>query len=90
MKIIFEPLFVNQLNSILSFIALDKKSASQKFKKELQKKIHLISTTPHMYRRSNYFESVDYRDLIYHGYTIIYKIEEEEILILEIFKWQSR
>ncbi len=31
-----------------------------------------------------------YRDLIHQGYTVIYKVEEEKILILEIFKWQQR
>lgn len=31
-----------------------------------------------------------YRDMIYQGYTIIYKVEKEKILILEIFKWQNK
>lgn len=90
MNITFEPLFLNQLNDILSFIALDKKSASQNFKRELKKKINLLSLTPFMCRKSNYFDDIAYRDLVYSGYTVIYKVEVEKILILEIFKWQSR
>jgi len=27
--------------------------------------------------------------MIYEGYTIIYKVESDKILILDIFKWQN-
>jgi len=37
-----------------------------------------------------YFEDKKYRDLIFKGYTIIYKVENNEIKILDIFKWQDR
>ncbi len=37
-----------------------------------------------------YMEDKAYRDMIYQGYTIIYKVEKEKILILEIFKWQNK
>ncbi len=45
---------------------------------------------PYQYRQSLYFEDESYRDLVYQGYTIIYKVEEERVLILEIFKWIER
>ena len=43
-----------------------------------------------MCRASIYFEDSRYRDLIFKGYTVIYKVEENEIKILDIFKWQDR
>jgi len=38
----------------------------------------------------NTFRAKEYRDLIYEGYTVIYKVETDKILILDIFKWQNR
>jgi len=90
MKIIFEPLFSDGLLNILNYISKDKKSASLKFKKELKKKISDLKENPYIYRASYYFEDESYRDLIHHGYTIIYKVEDDTIMILEIFKWQDR
>jgi hypothetical protein len=37
--------------------------------------------------KSVYFEDENYRDLIHEGYIIIYKIESDTIVILDIFKW---
>lgn len=90
MKIIKGSYFQTQLISILRYIAKDKKSAALKFEKELSEKFKALKNNPKMYRKSNYFENNAYRDLTHYGYTIIYKIEEFRILILEIFKWQDR
>jgi len=43
-----------------------------------------------MCRKSLYFEDDSYRDLIFKGYTIIYKVEDDMIKVLDIFKWQER
>jgi len=43
-----------------------------------------------MYRKSIYFDDDYYRDFVYKGYTIIYKIEKDFIRVLDIFKWQDR
>jgi plasmid stabilization system protein ParE len=90
MKIIKDEYFLKQLFKILKIIIKDKKSPAKKFEKEINDKLELLKENPQMCRKSHYFEDVSYRDLIYSGYTIIYKIEEEKILILEIFKWQNR
>jgi len=85
-----KPKFVFGLAKILRYIKKDKIAPVKKFEKELNNKISLLKQNPQMCRKSIYFENDFYRDLIYSGYTIIYKIEEEKILILEIFKWQNR
>jgi len=90
MNIIKDSVFVLQLFKILQHIKKDKITPVKKFEKELNDKILLLKENPNMCRKSIYFEDEVYRDLIYSGYTIIYKIEEEKILILEIFKWQNR
>ncbi|WP_457743484.1 type II toxin-antitoxin system RelE/ParE family toxin [Sulfurimonas sp.] len=90
MKIIIETGFSEPLFQILTTIAKDKKSASIKFNKDLKKKIKSLLDSPFMCRASIYFEDTKYRDLICKGYTIIYKVEDNEIKIFDIFKWQDR
>ena len=90
MKIIIEIGFSKPLLQILSTISKDKKSASKKFNKDLKDRIKLLLDSPFMCRASIYFEDSRYRDLIFKGYTVIYKVEENEIKILDIFKWQDR
>ncbi len=90
MIIIRDIRFNMQLLSILRYIAKDKKSAAVDFESELNQKIKDLLYFPLKYRASFYFEDKEYRDMIYQGYTIIYKVEKEKILILEIFKWQNK
>jgi len=92
MEIIYEEQFKCALNEIVSYIAKDKLSASINFKKNLKSKIETIIDNPKMYRASLYYPHENYRDLIFKGYTTIYKIDEIEgvIKILDIFKWIER
>ena len=85
-----KPRFLRELVSILRLIREDKVSASVQFEKQLNKKIKNLLDFPYQYRASYYFDDKVYRDLIHQGYTVIYKVEEERIIILEIFKWQNR
>ncbi len=85
-----KPKYAFGLLKVLKHIKQDKVTPTIKFEKELNEKFELLKSNPQMCRKSNYFDDEKYRDLIYGGYTIIYKTEEEKILILEIFKWQNR
>ncbi len=85
-----KPKYIFGLLKILKYISKDKKTPAVKFEKELNEMLMLLKDNPQMCRKSYYFDDERYRDLIYSAYTIIYKIEEEKILILEIFKWQNR
>jgi plasmid stabilization system protein ParE len=85
-----KPKFLKELFSVLRIIRQDKVSASIQFEKQLNKKIKNLVDFPHQCRASYYFDNKAYRDLIHQGYTIIYKVEKERIIILEIFKWQNR
>jgi len=90
MIIVRDNYFSTQLYNILRTIARDKISAADTFEKQLNKKIQNIIDFPNQHRASYYFEDKAYRDLIYQGYTVIYKVEHERIIVLEIFKWQNR
>ncbi len=87
MVIVKDTVFIEQLKSILRYIAQDKRSAAINFERELNKKLLLLLETPYLYKPSHYFDDNRYRDLVYQGYTVIYKIDNDDILVLEIFKW---
>ena len=90
MKIVYEENFKVSLKRILFYIAKDKKSAAQDFKSNLFYTFQNLLDNPKMYRKSFYSDSEDYRDMIFVGYTITYKIDGESIKILDIFKWSDR
>jgi len=90
MRIEKKPKYIKSLQNILRYIANDKISAAKKFEKDLNYKIKTLIEFPLMYRSSFYFDNEEYRDMEHKGYTIIYKVEDELISILEIFKWQDR
>jgi len=90
MRGVYEKQFRIALKYISDYIAKDKVSASLDFKKELKKKFDIVLDNPRMYRASRYFEDDKYRDLTYMGYTVIYKIDDGLIRVLDIFKWEDR
>ena len=90
MNIVKDILFLKQLANIILYIKKDKITPAKKFEKELNDKIKLLTKNPHMCKKSIYFDDDKYRDLTYRGYTIIYKVEENRLLILDIFKWQDK
>ena len=89
MRIVRTRKFLNKFKKILAYIAKDKISASKKFREELNKKLNDLDHFPYKYRKSFYFDDENIRDLIFKGYTIIYKIEKDKIIVLDIFKRKS-
>jgi len=90
MIILYEEHFKKSLKNIVLHISKDKKSAAIEFKNNLLISINKIITNPKMYRKSFYSDDENYRDLIFMGYTVTYKIDSEVIKILDIFKWQDK
>jgi len=87
MEIKRSPEYQNNLFKILDYIAQDKISASENFKNGLDKLINNLPNSPFKFRKSKYFDDENIRDLIYKGYTIIYRINTEKntIDIIRIF-----
>ncbi len=89
MRIIKDKEFLKKLKLIYEYIKKDKPQAAKNFVYGLNVKIKNLKKFPKMYRKSIYFDDENYRDMVYKGYTIIYKIEKDKILILDIFKWRE-
>jgi len=85
MKIKKSHKYLINLQIILEYIAKDKLSASKKFYQKLEKQIKDLSNFPYKYRKSIYFNDKNIRDMIFEGYTIIYEIKNDKIIVLNIF-----
>ncbi len=85
MKIVESELFKRELSRIVHYIKQDKPSAAKKFAKKLTKQIHTLVDSPYRCHPSYYFESNDFRDMVFLGYTIVYKINNDEIILISIF-----
>ena len=91
MQIIYQPKFINSFNNIWDYIAQDSKNRTNKFKREIKKLIEDIHHMPYKCRKSIYFDDDNIRDLIFKGYTIVYKVDEskEQITIIGIKKYKA-
>ena len=91
MQIVKSTKFNNQFKKVLYFIALDTKSNAKNFKNELIHKINNLINMPFKFRQSIYFQDENIRDLIFKGYTIVYRVDaiKEIITIIGIKKCQD-
>ena len=91
MQIIYQPKFIHSFNNIWDYIAQDSKNRANKFKKEIKKLIEAIHLMPYKCRKSIYFDDESIRDLIYKGYTVVYKVDEKKsiITVLGIKKYKA-
>lgn len=81
----------DKLNAQVEYIAKDKPAAARKFKNDIISRIKEIPAKPYIYRKSIFFDREDIRDLIFKGYVVVYRINEEA-QIIEVFgfsKWQE-
>ncbi len=81
MKIVRSKKYTRSLQEALSFIARDSRQRALNFKRELDVHINNLDNMPFKFRRSIYFEDENIRDLIFKGYTVVYKVEEEKQII---------
>ena len=91
MKISYQPKFVDSFTQIWDYISLDSKKQANKFKKDLKEKIEGIVFMPYKCKKSIYFEDENIRDLIFKGYTVVYKIDDknQSIIVIGIKKHQD-
>lgn len=92
MQIIRDKVYINNLDTIIDFIAQDSVNKAINFLNELDHKIHSLTTMPYKFRSSYYYNNENVRDLIFKGYTIPYLVNSRNntIVILDIFKWVNR
>ena len=82
----FDDRFIKALNDIESFIALDSLERAEKFKNDIIDKISSLDFMPKRCRKSTLANDESIRDLIFKGYVIVFKIENDTIKVLYIYK----
>ena len=88
MNIILKTSFLSRLANQVEFIAQDSPSQARKFKNDLFGRIRKIPKNPYLFRKSVYFDDTSIRDLIYKGYTIVFKITDDSITVFGFIKYQ--
>ena len=89
MKVIFKDTFLLRLEQQIGYIALDSPKRARNFKSDLLSRIKEIPDNPYQYKKSIYFEDKSVRDLISKGYTIVFRINEENIEVFGFVKYQK-
>ncbi|MBL4730704.1 MAG: type II toxin-antitoxin system RelE/ParE family toxin [Sulfurimonas sp.] len=81
MEIIRSEKYIFSLQAIITYISKDSKTRAFSFKSELDKTVNNLLHMPYKFRKSIYFEDENIRDLIFKGYTIVYKVDEAKSTI---------
>lgn len=82
----FDDRFIKALNDIESFIALDSLERAEKFKNDIIDKISSLDFMPKRCRKSTLANDESIRDLIFKGYIIVFKIQNNTIKVLYTYK----
>jgi len=88
-KISFKDTFVVRLGKQLDYIAIDSPANARRFKNDIFKLINRIPSNPFKHRKSIYFDDQNIRDLIFKGYTIVYRINNNVIEVFGFVKYQN-
>lgn len=89
MKIVLSESFLIRLENQLDYIAQDSAVRARKFKNDLLGRIKRLDRNPFQNRQSIYFEDKNIRDLIFKGYTIVYRISADKIEVFGFVKYQN-
>lgn len=86
MKIKYTPKFEKETDNIINFIALDNITRALEFYNDLMAEIQKTKYMPYRFRKNQILDDENIRDLIFKGYVIPFKIEDDYIKILSIYK----
>jgi plasmid stabilization system protein ParE len=89
MRIVFKDTFMDRLENQLDFIAQNNPANSRKLKNELLSLIKAIPSNPRKHRKSIWYDDEAIRDLIFKGYTIVYRISNNTIEVFGFVKYQD-
>ncbi len=92
MKIVRSQKYTKSLQEAIRFISLDSKTSALNFKYVLDTHINNLDSMPLKFRKSIYFNDDNIRDLIFKGYTVVYKIDtiKDTITIIGLQNTQEK
>ena len=78
--------FLSQLDAVLDFYSKDSIETARAFYSELVERLKNISYMPYRFRKNKTINREDTRDLTFKGYVVVFRIEQDHIKILAIYK----
>ncbi|MDX9841844.1 MAG: type II toxin-antitoxin system RelE/ParE family toxin [Desulfobulbus sp.] len=84
MTIVWSPLALDKVAEIAGYIARDKPLAAEKWVKAVFAKVEQLEISPELGRVVPEIGALQFRELIYSQYRIVYRIEEKRISILTV------
>ena len=84
MRIVWSPLAIQRASDIADYIAQDKPAAAASWIKTLFSKVDQLKSAPEIGRIVPEIEDIQFRELIYGNYRIIYRLESLQISALTI------
>ncbi len=81
--------FRAKLHRQINYIAKDKPMAARKFKKNIYAEIKKIPERKYSYKKSDFFDDNEIREMIFKGYRIIFDIKQSEIIVFGFHKWED-
>jgi len=89
MKVVFKESFLQRLGSQVNYISRHHPANARKFKNELITLIKTIPNNPYRFRKSIYFDIDEVRDLLFKGYTVVFRIAYSRIEVFGLVKHQQ-
>jgi len=89
LKITWSPLAVEQVRDIVSYIALDKPSAAEKWAEKIFNSVERLIDFPDSGRVVPEINRNEIREVVQGNYRVIYKVEEKEIFILIVKSYRQ-
>ncbi|MDD7913807.1 type II toxin-antitoxin system RelE/ParE family toxin [Polaribacter ponticola] len=89
MTIIYKETFVSRLEKQLKYLSKNSPKSASKLKTELINRIKEIPENPYLFRKSIYFDNELVRDLIYKGYTVVFRINGNQIEVFGFTRFQE-
>ncbi|WP_430811119.1 MULTISPECIES: type II toxin-antitoxin system RelE/ParE family toxin [unclassified Carboxylicivirga] len=90
MIIVYKDSFITKLEEQIDYIAKDSPARARNFKTELLSQLKRIPNNPYQFRPSVYFDNKQIRDLIFKGYTIVFRINQNTIEVFGFVKYQNK
>lgn len=89
MKIETTTEFRKKVERQIQYISLDKPKAARNFKSAIFSEIKKLKEMPYKNKQSKFFDDENIRELIFRGYSIVYIVENEKIVVFGFHKWEN-
>ena len=90
MRTVISKRFYQKLEKQIQFILKDKPASAVRFRNDILDEIDKIKNSTLSYKKSPYFENGDIREMIFHGYRVMFEIQKDRIVVFGFLKWENQ